>query len=1020
MTFTSRRLTSGRNNREAKESLLLHSEPTVRSNRSLRSSHNPLHSYSGSTSEGSDSYEVAAMAAKSRFSSKYRTTRTIDHSSRLTSDNHVRPQHQTGGGYPPSPPAKEENGVLQFVPAFDETHDTTPDISWDAILEEGAAAFPSHSTSLETRRLASGARTEVGGFSSSSSRFRKKAQSTVGHSSTPVSASLTRRSNNNPPAIAKTSSESVSGRSKGSKVARLASLFTGRDSKPTPASTKTTSKSSTKKSSPTYTTDATLPSSPSRSSSSSGYVNWPNTLNKQGDTVQIESSYEESDEGQNPNPLDGVDAVEDELPFDYQTEEQRLEMQQWMGSPAFQDISGVAPDPPSPPGVKADESSHYFDDTSAPENHREPKSIPMNDLFQNTPGWDVDSGGMPSPSRTVRSNTSSAYFDINDARPTSFSEQRQRKQAAAVVMRGVRQDAPGAQAPTEEKLAVNNSLSPPYRSFSPSASRGYSGILHKTEDVPNLLDGVDSDSLASSRASSAVPSSSASAASPYHINNNNYTSTGGGGSRMSGSMPRVHEEEVVTRDSESDVFDEISKYSIGVDSEPFEGILSQSKSEASAKSIRDADAFEGRNQSVVEESKASLQEMRNTTSSVEQRFRGNDKQRRSGGATDNSSMKVVLLGGGLTTIQTTTTDFSNRITASDYDECLTNSDIDEYGSIKLPSFQEMAAAGRSVNDSASAAGIALSVDPTHTMNFVAFDDDNVPRYTNGSNCGSNYDSGISGSGISGISDKNKSEISYSSSEKNKSESSYKDDESAFFSDFYSGDEVEFEGDLSQYYVQPSSVKKLVRKYRRMCRDVTAKCHDYEEMDLLEDEKKAFALFEMRSRIMEKDIERGLERRGGTQVVDDLVTTPFYRRSLRIRDAVIVSKAWRDGASPMDVINTANLTQRAERSYFIKRPVPNGVSPNTSLNESSLVFSQYRMQKYFWEHVEWVDDMDFIRHSCPSLGARNLRGSEMFTIGDCQSILLKLTNESCMVSPTTKFQYKLLVAAFHLSPSRCSF
>lgn len=51
--------------------------------------------------------------------------------------------------------------------------------------------------------------------------------------------------------------------------------------------------------------------------------------------------------------------------------------------------------------------------------------------------------------------------------------------------------------------------------------------------------------------------------------------------------------------------------------------------------------------------------------------------------------------------------------------------------------------------------------------------------------------------------------------------------------------------------------------------------------------------------------------------------------------------------------------------------------------------------YTLEEVRWVDDTDFMQLRCPSLGPRCMRGFEMFTIGDCQSILLKLTNERCM-------------------------
>ena len=67
--------------------------------------------------------------------------------------------------------------------------------------------------------------------------------------------------------------------------------------------------------------------------------------------------------------------------------------------------------------------------------------------------------------------------------------------------------------------------------------------------------------------------------------------------------------------------------------------------------------------------------------------------------------------------------------------------------------------------------------------------------------------------------------------------------------------------------------------------------------MVEDTKKTFALFEMRSRMMESDIERGLDRKGGIVVVDDIVTTEYKQTAQRVRDGVIVSKAWRDGASP---------------------------------------------------------------------------------------------------------------------------
>jgi hypothetical protein len=176
------------------------------------------------------------------------------------------------------------------------------------------------------------------------------------------------------------------------------------------------------------------------------------------------------------------------------------------------------------------------------------------------------------------------------------------------------------------------------------------------------------------------------------------------------------------------------------------------------------------------------------------------------------------------------------------------------------------------------------------------------------------------------------------------------------------------------------VKQLVKRYRELC-ELESEFLTKEELSKQEDEKKAFALLEMRCRVMEKDIERGLERQGGTVPVDDLVTTPYNQAAYRVRDAVIVSKAWRDGASPKDVVTAALLTRADERTYFVKRPV---------------WYTNSRQASYYLEPVRWLDDTDFALMRCPSLGPRCMRGFEIFTIGDCQSILLKLTNEQCMV------------------------
>lgn len=113
-------------------------------------------------------------------------------------------------------------------------------------------------------------------------------------------------------------------------------------------------------------------------------------------------------------------------------------------------------------------------------------------------------------------------------------------------------------------------------------------------------------------------------------------------------------------------------------------------------------------------------------------------------------------------------------------------------------------------------------------------------------------------------------------------------DSSLFTNPYD-DEMGHLGDLSEYYIHPNDMKKLVRQYRRLSQQCDQN-GSLAELERAADENKAFALFEMRGRIMEKDIERGLERRGGTAVLDDIVTTPYYRKGLCVRDACIVSKA----------------------------------------------------------------------------------------------------------------------------------
>jgi len=183
--------------------------------------------------------------------------------------------------------------------------------------------------------------------------------------------------------------------------------------------------------------------------------------------------------------------------------------------------------------------------------------------------------------------------------------------------------------------------------------------------------------------------------------------------------------------------------------------------------------------------------------------------------------------------------------------------------------------------------------------------------------------------------------------------------------YYSDSDSSFYGDgLDQYYIQPRIAQRLVKRYRRLCVN-----------DPDEDATKYFALSEMRSRIMESDIERGLDRRGWTFPVDDLILTPSNLAAMRVRDAVIVAKAWRDGANPSDVMTAWVLGRRYTHSYHILR---------------------CHGRRYFYEPVRWCDDTDLSIKRCLCVDVRCTRGFDMFTIGDCQSMLLKLTNERYVV------------------------
>mmetsp|Transcript_12143 Transcript_12143/g.22740 ORF Transcript_12143/g.22740 Transcript_12143/m.22740 type:complete len:1192 (-) Transcript_12143:62-3637(-) len=191
-------------------------------------------------------------------------------------------------------------------------------------------------------------------------------------------------------------------------------------------------------------------------------------------------------------------------------------------------------------------------------------------------------------------------------------------------------------------------------------------------------------------------------------------------------------------------------------------------------------------------------------------------------------------------------------------------------------------------------------------------------------------------------------------------------------------------DLSIFAVSSSQVRKFVKAYRSMSQFVNAGMISQHE----EDAKKAFALLEMRSRIMQTDIERGFDRTGGTITVDDLVMTRYFKACCRVRDAVIVSKAWRDGATPQDARTALNLTE--DRDFYVKR-INHMIHPSSNLSfDQQSINSSSSQILVSYERIGWIDDTDFSLIKC--FGAKILRGPGIFTVGDCQSMLLKLTHE----------------------------
>jgi len=578
----------------------------------------------------------------------------------------------------------------------------------------------------------------------------------------------------------------------------------------------------------------------------------------------------------------------------------------------------------------------YPDFSPSPSTRNSKDPVGLDDDAPSSPGDDDSPQDGFTPAARQRSP---AYAPYNS---------RHQKDAAAAAASALRRrqqqpERPRSQPPTED--ALQQLSSPPHFNFATPTSKGFRGLLDKTKEVPSLMDNLDSDaSLSSSKATSVSGAQSNS-----------------GGKGGVGGVSRSHREFLrnmydIDADAQtvSDVFDGIS---VSKESDVFDNLSLGDRSSPRNKLFtagqqRHRAAYPER---IAEEDDTNLNSSRDSNN-------------------QNEGFNLVALGGGLTAIQTTEEDFQRRQTASDYDDCnLTNSDVSSNGYAKIPGYHQMLSAGK--GEDSSLRGIHGNLGANRGKRGATVTQQQ--RSAAGSAKQPHF-----GSWPPQPQQESSSDFRSSGS------SSSSESEFSLFSDPYQSDSgLDVEGDLSEFYIHPSLMKKVLRKYRKFSEQDTSAL-GLADFERCEDERKVFALFEMRSRIMEKDIERGLERRGGTSVVDDLVLTPYNRTAHRVRDAVIVSKAWRDGATISDVINSALLTRRAEHSFFIRRPV---VRPNERAGRYS-----HSVQRYTWEARKWVDDADFMQYRCPSLGSRHMWGFELFTIGDCQSMLLKLTNERCLV------------------------
>jgi len=934
-------------------------------------------------------------------------------SSALPPENRFVPQHEPKAEARLVPRAA---GALQFVPAYEES--TTPVLStkpsgrvqeeapaptWDAIIEADYGRGRSLSWGRKQKAVHTGSHSAERSISSVESAgtgiFRRKgghklrgspvrSGSSKSPGNRPLGTAVPRtstspatqrlgggnesmqRGNRNPESVSVVSAASSR---RGTRIARLASLFSSRavvkdEEVPTTPELKK----------PLMRKNAT-PISPARSESSNDYSGWPGTQDKRGGTVAIQSSYDDSSVG---GP--GVAAFHRkkyELELDDEAVEE--EVRRWMDDPSFDDSMGTDKSSPrrqvrlntsQESKSSSYESSRIMSEQSFTDEDENPADFhlaavvanasiaPRSPLAENT----------PSPAQSYRRKV------LNGSRAQRQSPASKTGAPGYSGRPRSTKSAAGASSATSS-LGINN-LFGDERKMRGSPSREQ--IKQAFDDDPWEVDEFEpppsSAGTSVSKSSSAFFQTRGVSESQYGIRPNMRNASGvirrKSESPTKSSPPKPEELAQPPTEEALAMNERFSPVQHGVNARNVRGYrgyldkttdvpnLMDNLDSESASSSKGTSAYMPSNLH-VKKSPSAAQELRDVDegsdifdglsatgtdvySTVGAEPRPPDdfgKQEKSKG------VNVVRLAGGLTAIQTTQSDLDKRGKADDFDENLTNSSIDHYGFAKLPAFREMAAKGRKVSDTAK------YIPPSSNMLSPTGQPIRAPITS-------------------------RSEIRAPRSMFEPTLSMMSDGESQFSENAQMGTmRGYYHGDLSEYCVNSRQVKQLVKRYRELCA-AESEFLTREELANEEDAKKAFALLEMRSRVMEKDMERGLERQGGTVPVDDLVTTPYNQAAYRVRDAVIVSKAWRDGASPKDVVTASLLTRAEERTYCVKRPV----------------WQRGYQAGYYLEPVRWLDDTDFTQLRCPSLGPRCMRGFEMFTIGDCQSILLKLTNERCMV------------------------